>query len=180
MMQSLLQERFNLAIHTETRQLPVYALVQDKPGKLGPQLQPHPDSVPCSDKPDKPTPAAPDTAPPPHCGMDGWRVNGRLHFRMVDVSVEQIASLLGGAAGLIGGRDSRPILDNTGLTGNFDANIEFVKDSGGPATEIGSDSDASGPTFTGALKNQLGLKLVKQTGPVPVFVIDHVEMPSAN
>jgi uncharacterized protein (TIGR03435 family) len=99
---------------------------------------------------------------------------------MVDVSVEQIASLLGGAAGLIGGRDSRPILDNTGLTGKFDANIEFVKDSGAPGTEIGNDSDAGGPTFTGALKDQLGLKLVKQTGPTSVFVIDHVEMPSAN
>ena len=180
MMQSLLEARFKLAIHTETRQLLVYALVLDKPGKLGPQFQPHPDNVPCSDKPDKPAPVAPGTAPPPYCGMDVWRVNGRLHARMVDVTMEQIASLLGGFAGFLGGREQLPILDQTGLSGKFDVNIEFVKDSGGLSTVIGSDSDASGPTFTGALKNQLGLKLVKQTGPVPVFVIDHVEMPSEN
>ena len=94
--------------------------------------------------------------------------------------MEQIASLLGGFAGFLGGRDPRPILDQTGLSGKFDVNVEFVKDSGGLDTEIGSDSGASGPTFTGALKNQLGLKLVKQTGPVPVFVIDHIERPSEN
>ena len=180
MMQSLLEERFKLAIHTEPRQLPVYALVLDKPGKLGPQLLPHPDNVPCSDKPDKPVPVTPGAAPPPYCGIDAWRVNGRLHERMINVPMEQIASFLGGSAGFVGGKDPRPILDQTGLSGKFDVNIEFVKDSGGLSTEIGSDSDASGSTFTGALKNQLGLKLMKQTGPVPVFVIDHVERPSEN
>jgi uncharacterized protein (TIGR03435 family) len=176
MMQSLLEERFKLVIHTETRQLPVYALVLDEPGKLGAQFHPHPDNVPCSDRPDKPVPVAPGAAPPPYCGVDVWRVNGRLHARMVDVPMEQIASLLGGFAGFLGGRDPRPILDRTGLSGKFDMNIEFVKDSGGP----GTDSDVSGPTFTAALKNQLGLKLVKQTGAVPVFVIDHIERPSEN
>ena len=171
MMQSLLEERFKLAIHTETRQRPVYALVLDKPGKLGPRLRPHPDNVPCSDKPDKPELSDSGTTPPPYCGMAGWLANGRLHERMLDVTMEEIATYVGGAAGFVGGREHLPILDQTGLSGKFDMNIEFVKDSGGP----GTDSDISGPTFTAALKNQLGLKLVKQTGAVPVFVIDHVE-----
>ena len=48
MMQSLLADRFKLAIHHETRQLPIMALVLDKPGKLGPQLQEHPEDSPCA------------------------------------------------------------------------------------------------------------------------------------
>jgi uncharacterized protein (TIGR03435 family) len=178
MMQSLLVERFKLAIHTEIQQRPVYALVLDKPGKLGPQLLPHPDNVPCTDKPDKPELG--DSGAPPYCGIAAWRINGRLHDRMINVPMDQIASFLGGSAGFVGGRDPRPIVDQTGLKGKFDLNIEFVKDAGGLSTEIGSEADASGATFTGALKNQLGLKLVKQTAPVPVYVIDHVEMPSEN
>jgi hypothetical protein len=67
MMQSLLADRFKLAIHIETRQLPVYALVLDKPGKPGPQLQPHPDDVPCTDR-NKPAPAVSGSEPPSFCG----------------------------------------------------------------------------------------------------------------
>ena len=38
-MQSLLEERFQMATHWETRDLPVYALVVATEGKLGPKLQ---------------------------------------------------------------------------------------------------------------------------------------------
>ncbi len=51
MMQSLLADRFKLAFHYETRQLPVFKLVLLKPGKTGPQLQPHPADSPCSSAP---------------------------------------------------------------------------------------------------------------------------------
>jgi uncharacterized protein (TIGR03435 family) len=37
-----------------------------------------------------------------------------------------------------------------------------------------------GASFTEALKIQAGLKLVKQTGPVNVYIIDHIEPPSEN
>ncbi len=176
MMQSLLLDRFKLAIHSETRQIPVYALVLDKPGKLGPQLRPHPAGAACANRGDTPVPVAAGSTPPPFCGMDSWLVEGRIHDRMVDVTMEQVVSLVGGSAGFVGGREHLPVLDQTGLTGKYDLDIEFVKDPGGPDI----DSNAWGQTFTGALRNQLGLKLVKQTGPVSVIVIDHVEMPSEN
>jgi uncharacterized protein (TIGR03435 family) len=69
----------------------------------------------------------------------------------------------------------RPVLDKTGLTGEFDFIIEFS-----PAVPPGSNfqPDPNGPTFQEALKEQLGLKLDSQTGPVDVFVIDHIEEPS--
>ena len=55
MMRSLLADRFRLAAHHEIRQLPVYALLVDQPGKLGPLLQKHPDEVPCPDTPMPPS-----------------------------------------------------------------------------------------------------------------------------
>ena len=41
MVQALLADRFKLAIHYETRELPVFALVLSKSGKTGPKLRPH-------------------------------------------------------------------------------------------------------------------------------------------
>ena len=51
MMQALLADRFKLAFHYETRHLPVFALVLDKPGKLGPGIQRHPADAPCATAP---------------------------------------------------------------------------------------------------------------------------------
>ena len=48
MMQSLLAERFKLAVHWETREAPVFALVPATAGKLGPQLRQHPASDDCA------------------------------------------------------------------------------------------------------------------------------------
>src|ERR1700730_5923306 len=54
MMQALLADRFKLAIHYEIKQQPIFALVLDKPGKLGPKIQPHPADSPCSTAPPAP------------------------------------------------------------------------------------------------------------------------------
>ena len=73
-MRSLLADRFRLAAHHEIRQLPVYALLLDQPGKLGPLLQKHPDGAPCpaTPMPPSPPPLAPpqalDARFPPACG----------------------------------------------------------------------------------------------------------------
>jgi uncharacterized protein (TIGR03435 family) len=181
MMQSLLADRFKLAIHIETRQLPVYALVLDEPGKPGPQLQPHPDDVPCNN-PNEPAPADTTLEPPSFCGaVQSWPVNNQRHFRMMNVTMGQIAAFFAAIAGGPGGMDHRPMLDQTGLSGRFDFNIQFLPVSNSPRSP-GADAmpEAPGPTFTEALKSQLGLKLEKQTGPVEVFVIEHVERPSEN
>jgi uncharacterized protein (TIGR03435 family) len=71
----------------------------------------------------------------------------------------------------------RPILDKTGLSGNFDFSLEFTPEFRSPQN---FQPDPSGPTFPEALNEQLGLKLESQTGPVEVLVIDHVEEPSSN
>ena len=47
MMQSLLAERFHLAVHYETQDIPIYALTLMKPGTWGPKLIRHADGPPC-------------------------------------------------------------------------------------------------------------------------------------
>jgi bla regulator protein blaR1 len=185
MMQSLLADRFKLAIHTGTRQLPVYAVILSESGKPGPQLRTHADDIPCPDEPAAAAPSAPNSAPLPYCGVvQGWQpVAGQQHMRMVNVNMEQIAAYLSEMAYGLGGfgeMGNRPIIDQTGLSGKFDFDMEFALPK--PAPLPGTDllPDAPGLTFVNALRKQLGLKLVKQIGPVNVFVIDHVEPPSEN
>ena len=75
----------------------------------------------------------------------------------------------------------RPILDKTRFNGGFDFIMEFTPQINGPLPPGATfQPDPTGPTFLEALKEQLGLKLVSQTGPVDVIVVDHVEQPSEN
>ncbi len=186
MMRSLLADRFRLAAHHEIRQLPVYALLLDQPGQLGPLLQKHPDGAPCPATPMPPSP--PPLAPPqaldarflPACG--GFvdmppSAPGRIRAGAREVSMEFIASSLTGG---LGGLD-RPIWDRTDLTGKFDVAIEFVPHTNG-SSPLGPNfrPDPTGPSFVQALKEQLGLRLEAQTGPVDVLVLDYVEPLSAN
>lgn len=185
MMQSLLADRFKLAVHTENRQAPVFGLVLVKPGKTGADLQPHSNDRPCAD----PYPSAPAAGSAPIspakpadsfsvCGMlIAMRSStpGRIRVGARKVTMGQIAGMLPAAA--MGGLD-RPILDQTGLVGSFDFSIEFTPESKRPSPDF--QSDPSGITFLEALKDQLGLKLKSQKGPVEVLVIDHVEKPSEN
>jgi uncharacterized protein (TIGR03435 family) len=184
MMQALLAYRFKLAIHYEIKQQPVFALVLDKPGKLGPKIQPHPADSPCSTAPPAPgtAPAAPPTVAggfPEGCGaLAGWLVSGRIRLGARNVPMEMIATSLTNPQVL--GVD-RPVIDKTGLVGKYDFVVEFTPQINGPLPPgVNFQPDESGPTFLEALKEQLGLKLDSQTGPVPVIVIDHVEPPSEN
>ncbi|SFS08042.1 soil-associated protein, TIGR03435 family [Granulicella pectinivorans] len=178
MVRSLLEERFKLATHLDTRPQPVYALVFDKPGHPGPQLHPHPVSSACTERPVGTSPAAiPTSAPAATCGTALYQHDGRLHVRMIDESIEQAAISIGGAAGFMGGMESRSVVNQTGLTGQFDLDIEFAPETpAGPGAPV----ESTGPTFEDALKSQLGLKLVKQTGTVSTLVVDHIEKPSEN
>jgi uncharacterized protein (TIGR03435 family) len=180
MMQSLLQDRFKLMIHTETRQLPVFGFVLDKPGKMGPQLRSHQEDPPCTNA-GPPPPGSPTAVVaggfPAVCGvLSGGPVSGHLHLSGRNMTLEKIGTDLGLIAQV-----GRPVLDRTGFSGTFDFIVDFVPELSSrqsPATDV--QSDASGPTFLEALKEQLGIKLESQTGPVDVLVLDHAEEPSPN
>jgi uncharacterized protein (TIGR03435 family) len=192
MMQSLLAERFKLVVRTETRQLPVLALVLARPGKMGPQLRSHPsDGPPCSTTTTpsqslpEPTPARPSTVSDGFPTICGDIVNagvasapGHLRLGARNVPIGLLAAHLNGM--LMGNLD-RPVQDRTGLTGTFDFVLEWsgVPPAGGTPSANMQPEDA-GTTLLEALTEQLGLKLVSAKGPVEVLVVDHVERPSEN
>jgi len=89
--------------------------------------------------------------------------------RLVDgsMSLDGLASFLYGPAG-------GEVTDDTGLAGPYAVDLTFSA----PGTGA-TDSDNAPDIFT-ALQEQLGLKLERQKRMMPVFVIDHIERPSAN
>jgi len=182
MLQSLLEDRFQLKIHHETKELPIYALVlANKDGKLGPQLTESKEGSCTQFDPSKPPPP-PDPGKPPTLGCGGMfmgpdRVNG------MGVPIAQLTPVL---ARML----SRTVLDKTGLTGKFDIKAQWTPDQsqlqamappgGLPPGMPPPQFDPNGPSIFTALQEQLGLKLESQKGPVDVIVIDHVEKPSEN
>jgi uncharacterized protein (TIGR03435 family) len=177
MMQSLLGERFKLVVHTETRQLPVLALVLAKPGKLGPQLLPHPagDDTCSNVAASTNDPSGPDTAPavPTVCGslMSVGVPSAPSHVRIGGRKVP--LALLAAHLGEMGQFD-RPIVDRTGLRGTFDFALEWGPDpSPDPAVPEGHEDRQA--YLQEALRDQLGLKLERLKAPMDVVIIDHVD-----
>ncbi len=181
MMQSLLIDRCKLKLHYETRQMAVFALVLDKPGKTGRQLEPHVDDPPCAASIEKPASynqLQATTArgyPVPCGGMQAVPTTG-IGIRRGgarDMPIAFLAKSLGPQ-----GNFDRPIVDRTGLSGNFDFVIEWTPRYDGALPE-GIDGPP-GPSFQEAMKQQLGLKLEPQKAPVEILVIDHIERPADN
>jgi uncharacterized protein (TIGR03435 family) len=156
MMQALLADRFKLAVHMETRQVPVFGL---KRVKAGLTLHPHRDGDACASG--LPAAAGVIAHVPP-------TLPGRASFGGCAVPLALLAGAFPTQTGMA--TVSRPVIDETGMMGNYDFVLEWALD----------PSDTSGPGFQEALQNQLGLKLVPEKGPVEILVIDHVERPSAN
>jgi uncharacterized protein (TIGR03435 family) len=69
---------------------------------------------------------------------------------------------------------NRPTVDETGLTGRYDITLTYTPN------EASTTNPHAAPGIFTAIQEQLGLKLEATKGPVQVFVIDHIEQPSAN
>ncbi len=175
-MQALLADRFGLAVHRDTRELPVYALVVAKGGtKLHPAAA-TPDS---SD-----APAPPNTKGPMFKGREMRIGRGELSGQSAPLSL--LADTLSNQIG-------RTVVDRTGLTGLYDFTLKWTPDEsqprmfpgpregmeGRPPADRSANPD-TGPSIFTAVQEQLGLKLESQKGPVPILVIDRIEKPSEN
>ena len=157
MLKNLLADRFHLQFHRETKELPVYALTVDKAGI---KLTPH----------------------EAQSAGDPW----------MDQSVDQVVSVKMKATSVpmdyfawrLGQMLDRPVIDLTKLKGGYDFSLAYTRDLPPGLNEgaliNGAPIDTSGPTIFQALRQQLGLRLDAQKGPVEVFVIDHVEKPTEN
>jgi bla regulator protein blaR1 len=183
MMQSLLADRFKLAVHFETRDQPVLALVLRKPGAPGPRLRLHTEGLACAAKwsapPDRTSPSIPPGEFLSSCGVF-VAVTGENHtivFGARNVSLQSIAANFGTLPPVR--QFGRPVVDQTGLVGMYDFSLNWLPDRSGTSS-TGEALDAQGPTFEEALKDQLGLKLKPARAFVQTLVIDHIEQPSPN
>jgi uncharacterized protein (TIGR03435 family) len=182
MMQSLLADRFKLALHFETQEMPALALLLDKPGKTGPRLRSHAEGLPCDAKwTPPPDPTSSSVAPGgflPSCGANALMFTPR-HSILVGargVTLQYIADYIPQWQGF-----GRPVVDRTGLAGTYDFSLDSVPENTGPSIPgTDADLDTGAPNFLAALKEQLGLKLQPTRARVQVLVVDHVEQPSPN
>lgn len=178
MLQVLLEDRFKLTIHRESRQLPVYELAV---GKNGAKLPPSKEGGCTPYSVDSPPPASAAGEPRQNfCGFQrtpGDGVNRTLDGKGITM-VALAATLSRTYVSVLG----RNVIDATGLTGAYDVHLKWAIDSvsapAGPNTTPASD--VTGPSIFTALREQLGLKLESAKGPVEVLVIDHIERPSPN
>ncbi len=177
MVQSLLAERFQLKLHTENHELPVYALVVDH--SPAPGLAPEPDDALCARPFDRPKSLPTSSVQTQSCGLIITDKGTLREARMGDYTLDEIAGNLTLASH--GALDPRPIINKTGLRGHYDLDIEFLppkRQTDAPTSELSAEEP--GATFEEALKRQAGLKLIKQIGPIPVYIIDHIEPPTEN
>jgi uncharacterized protein (TIGR03435 family) len=174
MMQDLLEDRFKLRAHRETREQQVYALMRSRPdGPLGPGLRAS--TTDCAALFARgrsgPPPRGMGPGERPACGMrigPGQLVAGAMPISQLIPPLSQFAERL--------------VVDRTGLTGNYEIDLKWTPDRmppgppppGAPPLSI----DPNGPSLFTAVQEQLGLKLESERAPIEVLVIDHVERPT--
>jgi len=151
MLQALLEDRFNLKVHRETKNLEVYVI---NVGKNGLKLK-----------------KGQETERPGVLFIPSVQPNGEGTIRMTvrNSSMQELANTF---ADILG----RPVLDRTGFEGKFDLTMEYAAnaDEPGPVTEI------AGRELFPAFEEQGGLRFESTQAAVQVVVIDHAEKPGAN
>jgi uncharacterized protein (TIGR03435 family) len=176
MTQTLLEDRFKLKVHRETRELPVYSLTIAKSGL---RLQ-QPQGACITPDPNEMLPPRPPAPGQTYCGRVIFGVSpAGAQIQGENVSMGELARVLSNVLGRI-------VVDNTGIAGGRNVHAEFAADDAlagipHPAGPGGARTpDPSGPSIFSALPEQLGLRLESTKGPVEVLVIDQVERPSEN
>jgi uncharacterized protein (TIGR03435 family) len=181
MLESLLEDRFQLKTHRDIKELPVFALVPNK-GSL--KLPPPKEGV-CVD-------SAVD-APAEWAGAGRMAAPGEVQPTQDQCGSAVVALGLGGAR-IKGGKIAMPelvrtlsklvgrsVIDRTGFRGLFDLQLDFVPDDTTPSMPPPPPgSDITGVSIAQALQQQLGLRLESTRGPVEVIVVDHAQEPSGN
>jgi bla regulator protein blaR1 len=194
MMLNLLKDRFQLATHLETRELPIFNLVVARTdGRLGRDIKATPADC-------QATVAARDAAlqaaaagrgaPPPLPPIGDLKAAppcGFARFLTGDVAVSgrTIAQFVTTLSEWVG----RPVIDKTGMSGLYDFTLKFAPEgvrAAGPlgptlaqrGAQVPAPVDPDAPGLSAALQEQLGLKLEAARGPVEVVVIDRLEKPT--
>jgi bla regulator protein BlaR1 len=169
MLQAVLADHFKLTLHRQTKNLSIYELVV---AEGGPKLQ---EAKPVYTNPN---------------GVNGpeGRLPQKGQMKMGPGELIDEGATLAPLVEQLSWQLGHTVVDKTGLTGNYDFSLRWTpgESEAGmnklmgfkPAIESGASNESSGPTLVTALQEQLGLKLVPQTAPMEILVIDQVERPS--
>lgn len=174
MQRAMLEDRFKLKLHRETRQVPVYELVV---GRNEAKLRQH-QTADCtppafqtreSEAPPAPTPGQ---AEKPICRIISTRSTpGTVRFNAGYSSIDGLAGALYRNGN---GLSDRPVVNKTGFKEVFDINLA-VSD----PTSVGTPDEPPAPSIFTAIE-ELGFKLVPGKAEQNVLIIDHIERPSEN
>ena len=171
MLEDLLTDRFKVQVHRENRQIPIYTLTT---GKDGHRLK-HYDEGSCD--------------PASLSGQRSTRVDQKPPCDVVG-SIELVPGGAGRRILTTNGATldrfaqslsldlDRPVINQTGITGQFDFRLAYTLTSASVA-QAGTGNPTEASIFT-AIQEQLGLKLESSKGPVEVLVVDSVSKPTAN
>jgi uncharacterized protein (TIGR03435 family) len=156
LLREVLAERFQLKLHRELREMPAFVLVVAKGGsKLQPPVE--------------------ETNPPADTPKSRINFYGRGHMQGHFATLGNLSRSLAGEPEIAG----RPVVDKTGLTGQYDFTLRwapFDPNSAAPPTDPGEQ----GPSLFTALEEQLGLMLKPMKEQIEVIVVDSVQKPSEN
>jgi uncharacterized protein (TIGR03435 family) len=158
MLVAVLQDRFKMKAHLESRELPIYELVVAKGGpklKAADPVDTYQKGMKFGDK----------VAGP---GAISMQMDGNAwHVEFQGCSLDRLVPNLTNVMG-------RKVIDRTGLTGKYDFSLVYASD------DAKDDANANAPRLLTALQEQLGLRLNPAKGPVDSVVVDHVEQPTDN
>jgi uncharacterized protein (TIGR03435 family) len=178
MMQALLADRFKLVVRKERKEFNAYSLVLARSdGRLGPALRRS--DVDCAALASAARRAASSALPvqPEQARATRCRISRGLGTIAIDGRpLVQLASSLSNIVG-------RPVVDWTGLSGNFDVDLTWTPGQMPPSFPRSDEPPAAssdGPSIFTAIREQLGLKLVAQKGPGDVLVIERAERPAVD
>jgi uncharacterized protein (TIGR03435 family) len=156
MLRALLEERFQLKTHEETKESSVYALVLGKNGHKMTAAEPGPS------------------------GQRGMMTMGRGQLKADRIAMPQLAQMLSGQLGRTV-LDKTELAGEFNVKLEWTPEVAHAGGlAGPPSPDAAPPTDNSGPTIFTALQEQLGLRLESTKGPVQMIVIDKVERPSEN
>jgi uncharacterized protein (TIGR03435 family) len=191
MLRSMLADRFSLVTHSERRDLPIVALTMARTDKRpGPKLRPSgPECAPI--RPPEGIPMPPPPPPPPASAANAAPI--RIILETDEPLRRRCGSMV--APGWMSARNitmqeftrplsqvlRRPVIDETGLEGEFDYDVIFSPEGlGGALVGAPPASVSDAPSLETALRDDLGLRLESRRGPVDVLVVDRIERPTEN
>jgi uncharacterized protein (TIGR03435 family) len=195
MIQSMLEDRFQLKAHTERRETSIYELVVAKDGL---KIKPAPDQTPlnpgganppvlCPPAPSAPPPLIPAPAPGQRAApFDPTKMRGMTSFQYGpgSVTVTGNAVQISMVMNVVATDSGRPVIDKTNLKELYDFKFQFSPDkwsSPPPRGEPGTATAATDPVPPiAAAVQQLGLRLESIKAPMEVLVVESAPKPQEN